>query len=248
MKRKSLDRRFKGTKNGYEYQIDLVLDNEANKKYYNGYVKLLDENELPENLISKDIIKSTDISYDSTTERGDSNGRWIGFTMYNESKHDSLELCKYIIDRLVTEISTFGTDSKNVKEVNLSLSLDEGVSLMYEDIDTIKNQKYLARDELVDLEVKCYVEATVEVKQSAFILCMINMYTDTSSRRQSFIKVPLMEDNPEARYNEAVDLFSEAFDNLIKSIEEEYSVKIKFSEDDYNYVQDNFIKNMEIEM
>lgn len=248
MKRKSLDRRFKGTKNGYEYQIDLVLDNEANKKYYNGYVKLLDENELPEELISKDIIKSTDISYDSTTERGDSKGRWIGFTMYNESKADSLELCKYIIDRLVTEISTFGTDSKNVKEVTLSLSVEDGVSLMYEDIDTIKNQKYLARDELVDLEVKCYVEATVEVKQSAFILCMINMYTDTSSRRQSFIKVPLMEDNPDARYNEAVDLFSEAFDNLIKSIEEEYSVKIKFSEDDYNYIQDNFIKNMEIEM
>lgn len=248
MKRKSLDRRFKGTKNGYEYQIDLVIDTEVNKKYYNGYVKLLDENELPENLIEKDIIKVSNISYDSVTERGASTGRWIGFTMYNESKHDSLESCKYIIDRLVSEISTYGTDVKNVKEVNLSLCLDEGVSLIYEDIDTIKNKKYLTRDELVDLEVKCYVEATVEVKQSAFILCMINMYTDTSSRRQSFIKVPLMEDNPDARYNEAVDLFSEAFDNLIKSIEEEYSVKIKFSEDDYNYIQDNFIKNMGIEM
>lgn len=248
MKRKSLDRRFKGTKNGYEYQIDLVLDNEANKKYYNGYVKLLDEHELPENLIEKDIIKVANISYDSVAERGESEGRWIGFTMYNESKHDSLESCKYIIDRLVSEISTYGTDVKNVKEVNLSLCLDEGVSLIYEDIDTIKNKKYLTRDELVDLEVKCYVEATVEVKQSAFILCMINMFTDTSSRRQSFIKVPLMEDNPDARYNEAVDLFSESFDNLIKSIEEEYSVKIKFTEDDYNYIQDNFIKNMEIEM
>ena len=247
MERKLLDR-IKGMKNGYEYQIDFVLDKEANKEYYNGYVKLLDENELPEKLISKDIIKVANISYDSVTERGDSTGRWIGFTMYNESKHDSLELCKYIIDRLVNEISTFGIDSKNVKEVTLSLSVEDGVSLVYEDTETIKSQRYLTRDELVDLEVKCYVEATVEVKQSAFILCMINMYTDTSSRRQSFIKVPLMEDNPEARYNEAVDLFSEAFDNLIKSIEEEYSVKIKFTEDDYNYVQDNFIKNMEIEM
>lgn len=248
MKRKLLDRRFKGTKNGYEYQIDLVLDNEANKKYYNGYVKLLDEHELPENLIEKDIIKVANISYDSVTERGDSTGRWIGFTMYNESKHDSLESCKYIIDRLVSEISTYGTDVKNVKEVNLSLSLDEGVSLMYEDIDTIKNKKYLTRDELVDLEVKCYVESTDSVIRTAIIACTINAFTDTTSRRQSCIEVPLMEDNPDARYNEAVDLFSSSFDNLIKDIEKEYSAKIKFDEDDYNYLQDTLIKNMGIEM
>lgn len=65
---------------------------------------------------------------------------------------------------------------------------------------------------------------------------------------RNFIRVSSKFDNTDERYNECVDKFSEAFDNLIKIIEERFNVKVSFDEEDYNAFQDVFLQNMEIEM
>lgn len=268
MKEKLLKERLHGEYRGYKFHIDLVEGTEDNgdkKEYLNGYIRLLDPEELPNDIIelSKDRkgIHVYDISYDELLE----NGRWIGFTMHGESeKSDSFHMCKFIINKMIEEISTFGMKiESDKKEIKLKLFDDkEGYALMYIDErvtdESIDDREiFVSTDELVDVVIRGYVEmvnkidGVTSIRHIGGLIATTNTMTtggDNKDYIRNFIRVSSKYDNTDERYNECVDKFSEAFDNLIKIIEERYNVKVSFDEDDYNSFQDVFLQNMEIEM
>lgn len=135
--KKILKERLHGKYRGYKFHIDLVeeeTENNNKKQYINGYINLIHPEELPKNIVElgKDGIKSYTISFDDM----DKDGRWIGFTMYDEPEvSDSFSACKFVVNKLIEEISTYGMNiEKEVKNIKLKIyNTEEGYALMYID-------------------------------------------------------------------------------------------------------------------
>jgi len=263
MGNKILKERLHGNYRGYKFHIDLVEETENNnkKQYINGYINLIHPEELPKDIVElgKDGISSYKISYDSM----DKDGRWIGFTMYDEPEvSDSFSACKFVVNNVIEEISTFGMDiEKEVKNIKLKIyDINEGYALMYIDervTDESNKDKelFVTSDELVDVTIRGYVEMVDKINGATSIRHIGGLIATTNTMAsqgrdyiRNFIRVSSKYDNSDERYNECVDKFSEAFDNLIKIIEERFNVKVSFDEEDYNAFQDVFLQNMEIEM
>lgn len=265
MGNKILKERLHGNYRGYKFHIDLVEETENNnkKQYINGYIKLIDPEELPNDIIELGKegkgISSYKISYDSM----DKDGRWIGFTMYDEPEvSDSFSACKFVVNNVIEEISTFGMNvEKEAKNIKLKIyDINEGYALMYID-ERVTNESnkdkelFVTSDGLVDVTIRGYVEMVDKINGATSIRHIGGLIATTNTMAsqgrdyiRNFIRVSSKYDNTDERYNECVDKFSEAFDNLIKIIEERFNVKVSFDEEDYNAFQDVFLQNMEIEM
>ena len=269
MSTRTLKERLHGNYRGYKFHIDLVEEESENnnkKQYINGYINLIYPEEIPNDIIKlsgkEGGLESYRISYDNMDE----DGRWIGFTMYDEPEtSDSFSACKFVVNKLIEEISTYGMKiEKEVKNIKLKIyDIKEGYALMYIDEriteDNINEDEdkdiLITSDELIDVTIRGYVEMVDKVNGATSIRHIGGLIATTNTMAshgrdyiRNFIRVSSKYDNSDERYNECVDKFSEAFSNLIKIIEERFNVKVTFDEKDYNAFQDVFLQNMEIEM
>lgn len=134
---RTLKERLDGNHRGYNYQIDIVdyKDEKEKKIYLNGYIRLIDPEELPQDILKLSRkgqgINTYDLSYDELKE----DGRWLGFTMFDEDSErcKDLNLARFIIERTIEEISTFGMKpTAERKEAKLSIfDGNEGYGLIY---------------------------------------------------------------------------------------------------------------------
>lgn len=264
-----LKERLDGNHRGYNYQIDIVdyKDEKEKKLYLNGYIRLIDPEELPKQIVKLSKfgsgIKTYDLSYDEIKE----DGRWVGFTMFEEDEDrcKDLNLARFIIEKIIEEISTYGmTPTAERKEVKLSIfDGNEGYGLMfidegYEEGISKDEDVYVTSDELIDITIKGYSEMTkiedgvASIKRCGGLMTTINSLVEEPDNQyviRKFMRIPSEFDDSKDRYNEAVDRFSEIFDKTIKEIEGTFHVKVVFDEEeDYDKFKETFMANMGIEM
>lgn len=248
---------FEGIKDGYIYEIVHVKETDANGNstlFYNGYIRLLEEHELPSDIMRNQVLDSIIVSYDAMESRINEStaGRWIGFTTISDENPDDVNNVTSLVYKTIDEISKYvPRERKDVK-----LELVKNSFLFYIDEENIP--KHVVDDltavvdssssSLLDLSITCFVEAVASPYKPnlGIIHAACNTKTIDPYDVRYYIITEDIAKTGKSRYELANENFDRYVYEIIKEVERVYNCKITISHEDVETMKSTFLKSLKI--